>query len=127
MVWISNIQCVRTVFSENGFSGGLNFRVFFAEIYPAILFSLSSFPFLLFTLVCHHSTMSASSTLTTGLTEAEMEPVRNFLNNALQAKQNGQPLQYQIVVQQFKVKDDPETLWKVVIALNSFASLLTSR
>lgn len=106
-------------FSENGIFGSCLKLSSLAENLSNHSFS-PSFPGIV-------TIMSASFSIGTGLTEAEMEPVRNFLNNALQAKQNGQPLQYQIVVQQFKVKDDPETLWKVVIALNSFASLLTSR
>jgi hypothetical protein len=59
--------------------------------------------------------------------QAELEPIKSFLQNALTSKQRGQPQAYNAIIQQFRMKDDPEMLWKVVIALNSFISGILSR
>lgn len=58
---------------------------------------------------------------------SELEPVKAFLNTAFQLKLRGQPAQYNAIIQQFRAKDDPETLWRVIIALNSFTSEIMLR
>lgn len=57
----------------------------------------------------------------------DIEPVKNFLANALNTKISGDGVQYNIIIQQFKVRDDPDTLWKVLIGLSSYTSLFTQR
>ena len=61
------------------------------------------------------------------MSPAELEPVKAFLNTAFTLKLRGQPAQYNAIIQQFRAKDDPETLWRVIIALNSFTSQIMSR
>jgi hypothetical protein len=57
----------------------------------------------------------------------ELEPIRLFLQNALTGRMKGQNQGYNAVIQQFRVKDDPDMLWKVIITLNQFISLILSR
>jgi hypothetical protein len=71
--------------------------------------------------------MSATQQTTTLPTDSELEPVKLFLQNAFVSKQRGQTQAYNVIIQQFKVKDDPEMLWKVILALNGFVSGLLSR
>lgn len=61
------------------------------------------------------------------LTVPDNEPVKNFLNHALTARTKGDSVQYDLIVKQIRSKDDPDTLWKVLIGLSSFASKLTQR
>jgi hypothetical protein len=58
---------------------------------------------------------------------AELEPVKAFLNSAFTLKLRGQPAQFNAIILQFRAKDDPETLWRVILALNSFTSQIMSR
>jgi hypothetical protein len=78
------------------------------------------------------SSVATSATTSNGhpqpqLTAQELEPVRNFLNGALNAHLKGSSAQYNAILNSFRSRDDQETLWKVILALNSFASLLTQR
>lgn len=58
---------------------------------------------------------------------ADIEPVKTFLANALNLRLNGDKTQYELIVNQLKVRDDPETLWKVLVALSSFTYQLTKQ
>lgn len=73
------------------------------------------------------SSFSKSSFNFETITAAELEPIKLFLQTALQNKQRGQPQGYNVLVQQFRSKDDPEMLGKVVIALNSYISGILAR
>ena len=57
----------------------------------------------------------------------DIEPVKNFLSNAFNTKLSGDSVQYDLIVKQLKVRDDPDTLWKVLIGLTSFTSVFTQR
>ncbi len=57
----------------------------------------------------------------------DLVPVRMFLMNALAARLKGDVLQYNIIVKQIRVIEDPDTVWKVMLALNSFVSNFTQR
>ena len=57
----------------------------------------------------------------------ELKPVRQFLDQALQKKERGDLVHYNHLVQQLKVRDDPETLWRVYLGLTSCVSQLTHR
>jgi hypothetical protein len=60
-----------------------------------------------------------------GADQVDLDPVKAFLSASLQQHCNGNSSQYHIIVQQFRLRDDPETLWKVILALNSFTSQIT--
>lgn len=70
---------------------------------------------------------STSSSGVATVSNVDLEPVKAFLQNALNAKLQGNSGPYNVIVQQFRVKDDQETLWRVILALNSFTSLLTQK
>lgn len=57
----------------------------------------------------------------------EIEPVRTFLSNALNLRLHGDKTQYDLIVEQMRVRDDPETLWKILVALCSFTYQLTKQ
>ena len=57
----------------------------------------------------------------------EIEPVRTFLSNALNLRLNGDKSQYDLIVDQMRIRDDPETLWKILVALCSFTYQLTKQ
>lgn len=59
--------------------------------------------------------------------DLDLEPIKNFLQTALQAKIQGNHVQYNVILHQLKVRDDPDILWKVILCLNSFTPLLTTR
>lgn len=61
------------------------------------------------------------------LAPPDIEPIKNFVSKALQSKARGDAANYNHIVQQLRVKDDPDLLWKLLIALSSSISLLTSR
>lgn len=61
------------------------------------------------------------------LTIPDIEPVRTFLANALNLRLNGDKAQYELIVNQLRVRDDPDTLWKVLVALCSFTYQLTKQ
>lgn len=61
------------------------------------------------------------------LTVPEIEPVKTFLANALNLRLNGDKTQYELIVDQMRVRDDPETLWKILVALCSFTYQLTKQ
>lgn len=51
-----------------------------------------------------------------------VDPVRAFVFAALNARAAGtKSLQYDLIVQQIKKRDDPETIWKVVVAFSSLS------
>ncbi len=57
----------------------------------------------------------------------EIEPVRTFLSNALNLRLSGDKAQYDLIVDQMRIRDDPETLWKILVALCSFTYQLTKQ
>lgn len=57
----------------------------------------------------------------------DIEPVKTFLSNALNLRLNGDKAQYELIVNQLRVRDDPDTLWKVLVALCSFTYQLTKQ
>ncbi len=57
----------------------------------------------------------------------DLMPVKMFLMNVLQARLKGDCQQYNLVVKQLKVREDPDTVWKIVLALNSFVVNFTQR
>lgn len=57
----------------------------------------------------------------------EIEPVRTFLQSALNLRQSGDKTQYELIVDQMRVRDDPETLWKILVALCSFTYQITKQ
>lgn len=57
----------------------------------------------------------------------EIEPVRTFLSNALSLRLSGDKAQYDLIVDQMRIRDDPETLWKILVALCSFTYQLTKQ
>lgn len=57
----------------------------------------------------------------------ENDPVRTFVHNALQAKEHGNSFQYDVVVQQMRRREDPETICRVVVVMENFASYLSNR
>jgi hypothetical protein len=61
------------------------------------------------------------------LKSPDIEPVRTFLSNALKAKLSGDNSQYELIVSQVRVRDDPDTLWKVLVGLSSFTYQLTKQ
>jgi hypothetical protein len=61
------------------------------------------------------------------LSEVELEPVRNFLSETLKGHIAGQSTQYTLIVQQIRDKDDPDTLYQILVIFKSFISVLTSR
>ncbi len=71
--------------------------------------------------------MSAVASSSQQIAPSDLEPVKNFLNGALNAHLKGSSAQYSAILASFRSRDDQETLWKVILALNSFASLLTQR
>ncbi len=75
----------------------------------------------------HGKEVGSSSGAISTTPTIDLEPVKAFLQSALQGKLQGNPGPYNVIVHQFRAKDDPETLWRVVLALNSFTSLITQR
>lgn len=61
------------------------------------------------------------------LTIPDIEPVKTFLANALNLRIKGDKVQYELIVNQLRVRDDPDTLWKVLVALCSFTCQLTKQ
>jgi hypothetical protein len=57
----------------------------------------------------------------------DIEPVKNFVSNALIAKLAGDSIQYDLIVKQMRERDDPDTLWKVLIGLSSYTSTFTHK
>lgn len=63
------------------------------------------------------------------LSVPDIEPVKSFLLNAINKRipTDGEKIQYELIVNQLKVRDDPETLWKVLVSLCSFTYQLTKQ
>ena len=61
------------------------------------------------------------------LTIPDIEPVKTFLANALNMRISGEKTQYDLIVNQLRVRDDPDTLWKVLVALCHFTYQLTKQ
>jgi hypothetical protein len=57
----------------------------------------------------------------------DIEPVKTFLANALNLRLSGDKTQYELIVNQLRVRDDPDTLWKVLVALCTFTYQLTKQ
>jgi hypothetical protein len=57
----------------------------------------------------------------------ESDPVHTFVHNALQAKEYGNSFQYDVVVTQMRRREDPETICRVVLVMENFASYLSNR
>jgi hypothetical protein len=58
---------------------------------------------------------------------ADIEPVKNFLTTALNSQLSGDKAQYELIVHQLRLRDDPETLWKVLVGLCHFSYTLTKQ
>lgn len=61
------------------------------------------------------------------LVVADIEPVKAFLTTALNSQISGDKAQYELIVHQLRLRDDPETLWKVLVGLCNFSYLLTKQ
>jgi hypothetical protein len=57
----------------------------------------------------------------------DIDPVKTFLANALNLRVSGDKVQYELIVHQLRVRDDPDTLWKILVALCSFTYQLTKQ
>ena len=63
----------------------------------------------------------------------DMESIRQFLSTALKDKEKSNNksskmvTNYDQIVSQIKIRDDPEILWKVYVGLSSFVSFFTSK
>eukprot|EP01038_Epipyxis_sp_PR26KG_P004481 gene4481-6332_t len=65
------------------------------------------------------------------ISNEELDPVKSFVSSSLLQKLNGGQRaithQYDLIVKQLRVKDDQETLWKVLLCLCSCTSIFTER
>eukprot|EP01033_Poteriospumella_lacustris_P012380 gene12380-8859_t len=57
----------------------------------------------------------------------ENDPVQAFVRNALQAKEHGNSFQYDVIVTQLRRREDPETICRVIVVMENFASYLSHR
>lgn len=57
----------------------------------------------------------------------DLEPVRQFLQNAIKMKSRGEGHHFAHVVDQLRTRNDPEMLWKIYLGLVSSVSNLTQR
>lgn len=58
----------------------------------------------------------------------EMEPVKAFLRKSFDALMKERDRRhYDLIVDQIRKNDDPDTVWRVLIALSGFTSLLTDQ
>ena len=57
----------------------------------------------------------------------DLAPVKSFLTDMMTAQVVAPCPQYQLVVQQVRLKDDPATLWMILMAMKSFVSQITAR
>jgi len=57
----------------------------------------------------------------------DLEPVRQFLQNALKMKSRGETHHFNHIVEQLKSRSDPDLLWKIFLGLVSSVSFLTQR
>lgn len=53
--------------------------------------------------------------------------VKTFLMNALSSRMSGDTAQYNLIVKQLKIREDEESVWQVLLGLNSFVSNFTQR
>jgi hypothetical protein len=58
---------------------------------------------------------------------SDLEPVRQFLQNAIKMKSRGEGHHFAQVVDQLRTRNDPEMLWKIYLGLVSSVSHLTQR
>lgn len=65
-------------------------------------------------------------TYITAADPSELEPVKAFLRRSLDACAKGHDRRhYELIVDQIRKNEDPDTVWRVLVALCSFTSLLT--
>jgi hypothetical protein len=69
----------------------------------------------------------AQSSPGSDLGPSDLGPVKTFLAETLKSHIQGLSTQYNLIINQIRVKDDPETLWQVLIAMKSFVSILTTK
>lgn len=73
------------------------------------------------------STQLAMSGESTEVAGVDLAPVKSFLADMMAAQIISPCPQYQLVVQQIRLKDDPATLWMILMAMKSFVSQITAR
>jgi hypothetical protein len=61
------------------------------------------------------------------LNAPDLEPVREFLQNSFKMKAKGEVSHYNHLISQLKVRDDPDTIWRVYLGLTSCVSYLVQR
>lgn len=58
----------------------------------------------------------------------ELDPVKTFLRKSFDALMKERDRRhYDLIVDQIRKNDDPDTVWRVLIALSGFTSLLTNQ
>ena len=57
----------------------------------------------------------------------DLIPVKTFVLNSLSTKIKNNSMQYALIIKQFKERDDQDTLWKIIVSLSHFASLITQK
>lgn len=55
------------------------------------------------------------------------DPVRTFVQSALSTKESGNAFQYNVIITQLHKREDPETIWRVMVAMEAFAPMITAR
>jgi len=59
---------------------------------------------------------------------SELEPVKTFLRKSFDVYTKERDRRhYDLIVDQIRKDDDPDTVWRVLIALSGFTSLLTDQ
>ena len=53
---------------------------------------------------------------------SDLDPIKNFIVQALEGKSRGEAFYYDNVCKQLRDRDDQEVLWKVMIGLSSYVT-----